>query len=306
MGNEKDPARRIDEKEYTPLNKPIYIILKKIKDKPFFRHLEKLKAKRSQSRKYNYHNDHDHDTDKCFALKDFLDEQIKKGNIGQYVKAQLTLMIAEGLSKNPSGSKRHVVNIVIRGSTSGGSEDEYVKKIFLIEGHQTKNVKPSLDNMITFSDEDYGEINPRHVDDLVVKLNIANQNVVKILVDNGSSVNILYYHAYNRMFLDGYEIELCREPPLYGFGNNLVPIHGTINLPVVFGIEPCQVETIVKFYVINGASSYNAILGRPTLANLRVITSITHMKMKFPTPYKVGEVRDNQQTSRVCYSTALK
>lgn len=62
---------------------------------------------------------------------------------------------------------------------------------------------------------------------------------------------------------------------------------------------------MVKFYVIDGASLYNAILGWPNLANLRAITSITHMKMKFLTPYGIGEVCADQEVSRVCYSTAL-
>lgn len=89
-----------------------------------------------------------------------MEEQVKKGNIGQYVKAQSTLMIAEGPSKNPASSRRHVVNMVIGGSTLACSEDEYVKKVFLIEGHQTKKAKLSLDNTITFSNKDYREINP--------------------------------------------------------------------------------------------------------------------------------------------------
>lgn len=43
-GNDKEPTRRGEEKEYTSLNKPIFIILKQIKDKPFFRQPKKLKA----------------------------------------------------------------------------------------------------------------------------------------------------------------------------------------------------------------------------------------------------------------------
>lgn len=50
------------------------------------------------------------------------------------------------------------------------------------------------------------------------------------------------------MMLDGYEIEPCKESLLYGFGNNLVSIRGTISLPVVFGSEPCQVGSMIKFY----------------------------------------------------------
>lgn len=43
-GGERDGTKRGKKKEYTPLNKPISTILKEIKDEPFFRYLEKLKA----------------------------------------------------------------------------------------------------------------------------------------------------------------------------------------------------------------------------------------------------------------------
>lgn len=104
-------------------------------------------------------------------MKNFLEEQVKKDNISQYLKEQSALIITDGPSKNPSG--RHVVNNVIRGSMSASSKDEYIKKIFLIEEHQTKKAK-SPDNMISFSNKDCGEVNPRHVDALVVKLDIVD------------------------------------------------------------------------------------------------------------------------------------
>ena len=40
-----------------------------------------------------------------------------------------------------------------------------------------------------------------HCDALVVKAIMANNNVYKILVDNGSSVDILYYQGFQRMRL---------------------------------------------------------------------------------------------------------
>lgn len=46
---------------------------------------------------------------------------------------------------------------------------------------------------------------------------------------------------------------------------------------------------------------YNAILGRPTLNNLRVDTSTQHLKMKFPTNGGVGEARGKQALVQECY-----
>lgn len=68
-----------------------------------------------------------------------------------------------------------------------------------MEGHHTKKAKPNSNKVITFFEDDYGQVNPRHADALVVKLDIADQDVIKVLIDNGFLVDILYYHTYYRM-----------------------------------------------------------------------------------------------------------
>ena len=61
-----------------------------------------------------------------------------------------------------------------------------------------------------------------------------------------------------------------------------------------------------NFMVVKGGSSYNAILGRPTLVAMRAVTSIYHLCLKFPTPRGVGVVRGNQYEARMCYTTSIK
>lgn len=134
---------------------------------------------------------------------------------------------------------------------------------------------------------------------------MVDQDVIKVLVDSFYLVNIPYYHVYKRFLLDGYELEKGDGTPLYGFGNNDIPVRGTITLQVVFGTEPAQIGTMVKFYVVDIASLYNAIIGRLTLANLRAVTSTSHMKIKISTPYMVKEMKASPDTSRTCYNTAL-
>ena len=53
--------------------------------------------------------------------------------------------------------------------------------------------------------------------------------------------------------------------PLVGFsGMNVQPV-GTVTLPVVVGAYPQQVAKDVNFLVVDCSSSYNAIIGKPTL-----------------------------------------
>lgn len=58
-------------------------------------------------------------------------------------------------------------------------------------------------------------------------------------------------------------------------------------------------------HVISAFSNYNAILGRTTLAALRAITSIPHLKMKLPTNFGIGEMVGDQKMTRECYLTII-
>lgn len=96
-----------------------------------------------------------------------------------------------------------------------------------------------------------------------------------------------------------------RESPLYGFRHDLVQIDITLYLPVTFGIPPTSIISLVKFYIINTPSFYNAILGRPCLSSLGVVTSTLYLKFKFPTPSGIGEVKGDRKTVEKCYAQAL-
>ncbi|GFZ19285.1 hypothetical protein Acr_27g0010240 [Actinidia rufa] len=48
------------------------------------------------------------------------------------------------------------------------------------------------------------------------------------------------------------------------------------------------------------------ILGRPTLGGIKAITSTYHLKMKFPTLTRIGEVKGDQKVARQCFISAMK
>ena len=80
---------------------------------------------------------------------------------------------------------------------------------------------------------------------------------------------------------------------------------GTIMLPVVVGSYPQQIAKELNFLVVNCSSSYNAIIGRPTLNRWKVVTSTYHLSVKFPTEYGVGQVQGDQLAARECYLAML-
>jgi hypothetical protein len=93
--------------------------------------------------------------------------------------------------------------------------------------------------------------------------------------------------------------------PLVGFtGDKVCPI-GIITLPIIIDTYPKQVSKTMDFLIVDCLSAYNAIIGRPTLNQLRAVTSTYHLLVKFPTEHGVGEVRGDQIATRECYLASL-
>ena len=158
---------------------------------------------------------------------------------------------------------------------------------------------------ITFTEEEAAKVMQPHDDALVVTLKIANHTIHRVLVDSGSSVDVIFKSAYDQMGIAQGKLKSA-PTPLYGFAGDKVQPDGSIELPVTAGSSPNQSTVMTNFLIVNTPSVYNVILGRPTLNALRAVTSTYHLSMKFPTTQGIGEVSGNQFESRRCYSLALQ
>ena len=74
---------------------------------------------------------------------------------------------------------------------------------------------------ITFTEGNARAVHHRHSDALVVTAVIGIVNVHMLPVDNGSSINILAYSAYQRMKMADKDMMACYSK-LYGFTGNAV------------------------------------------------------------------------------------
>ncbi|GFY95559.1 hypothetical protein Acr_10g0009440 [Actinidia rufa] len=178
-----------------------------------------------------------------------------------------------------SSRKRHARN-------ANGRADEEVYNL----SSSTIDILPP----ITFNNDDLRGLHFPHDVALVVSAVIANFNVQRILVDNGSSADILFISAFDKMKI-GLDKLHPFHTPLIRFGGNTIHPLGWIKLPITLGTEPHQTTIWQDFIVVDCPSPYNAILGRPTLGRIRAITSTYHLKMKFPTSMGVGEMRGDQK-----------
>ncbi|XP_077232438.1 uncharacterized protein LOC143869767 [Tasmannia lanceolata] len=188
------------------------------------------------------------------------------------------------------------------GGTSSAARKAYARQINTVH---TSHKKLKVENEISFSDADLDNLILPHDDALVITMLVANWELKKILVDNGSSADILYYHAFKQMMVG----DDCLHPAnsdLFGFSGEIVKVEGQIELPILVEKSPHQAFAMVNFLVVRATSAYNAILGRPGQNLLRAIASTYHQKMKFITPCGVSEVKGDQPQLRECYATALE
>jgi len=62
---------------------------------------------------------------------------------------------------------------------------------------------------------------------------------------------------------------------------------------------------MVRYMVVNAPSSYNLLLGHPSLNSLKGMPSSYHMKVKLPSPQgKVIIMNVDQKIARKCYEIA--
>ena len=139
--------------------------------------------------------------------------------------------------------------------------------------HPLAKYRRSKNDDITFSEQDANGVKQPHDDPLVIMLEIEGFNTRRVLVDNESSVNIMYMMANQQLRLDPKRLRPFKLP-LISFSGNCIYLKGIMSLSVIGGTHPTQVTKQVDFFIVDCLSSYNVILGRPTLNQLKVVTSI--------------------------------
>ena len=128
-----------------------------------------------------------------------------------------------------------------------------------------------------FSDEDeIGTIQP-HDDALVVTLRIEGYDVKKVLVDQGSAVEVMYPDLYRRLNLKLEDL-MAYNYPLVSFEGKTVTPKGQIKLPIQTGSDVVEVD----FIVFDAYSPYTAIVAKPWLRALGAVSFTLHQNVKYP------------------------
>ena len=138
---------------------------------------------------------------------------------------------------------------------------------------------------MSFSNEDKVGTLQSYDNALVITLKIGRYNVKKVLVDQGSSVEIMYPNLYKGLKLKLEDLA-CYDSPLMGFDGKVVIPNGQIRLPMQTGSEVVHVD----FIVVDVYSPYTTIVARPWLYALGAVSSTLHLKVKYSFRNQVEEL----------------
>ena len=278
-----------------------------------------MSSRKRDPKKYcRFHKNHGHYIDECHDLKEQIEELIQRGKLQKFNKKyHQSQSRAEDKphddAKHDGGNqpKQAIgeISMITSGLVSGGSYKSlrrtYQRQINSVHiKHPSAKYHRSKNDHITFSERDANGIMQPHDDPLIIMLEIEGFNRRRVLVDNGSFADIMYMMAYQQLRLDPKQLRPFKSPLVSFNGDRIYP-KGIILLLVTEGTHPAQVTKQVDFFIVDCRLSYNVILGRPMLNRLKAATSTYCLKVKFPTPHGIGEIRGDQLLAWECYQVVL-
>ena len=134
-------------------------------------------------------------------------------------------------------------------------------------------------------------------------MHFAGNDIGRILVDNGSSADILVWQCFIKMRFKEQALKKSQYP-LIGFGGKRIEALGKIELNVTFGKGVTQRTEPITFDVVDINYPYNAILGRNMLVKFVAVIHQSYLCMKIPSAGGVVTVYCNQEEARKCEDNA--
>ena len=127
-----------------------------------------------------------------------------------------------------------------------------------------------------------------------------NTRLSKVLMDEGSSLNIIYLKTLDLLGIERAQLQ----PSVGGFhgvvpGKKALPV-GRIDLPVCFGTAANFRKETLTFEVVGFRGTYHAIIGRLGYAMFMAIPNYTYLKLKMPGPKGVITVSSSYEHTYAC------
>ena len=231
-------------------------------------------VKKDNTKYCEFHRDHGHRTDDYIQLRKEIEYLIQRGHLHRYVASEGQDQVQPPPPHQPTLAQHQLplgeIHVISRGF-AGGGESSSAKKAHLhnIRSGEALEIQvvsklPQLDTTITFSYSNMEGFQHPHDNPLVIRVVVANKTIHKVLVDNGSSADIIFASAFDKMGIRREKLEPVNAY-LRGFsGERVLPL-GSIQLVLTLGDPPCQATITVRFLIIDSLLAYNMLLGKPSL-----------------------------------------
>ena len=134
---------------------------------------------------------------------------------------------------------------------------------------------------------------------------MASAIVRKILIDTGSCIDIITWDFLKKLMHPGRDTVLLVHP-IWGFEGQEVNPTDMIHLPIRFGDKLKAKNLEVNFLVVDVPTSYNVILGCPTLHNMKAVIAPYLLQLQFEADDgSVGEMHRDQRTAGMLFGEHL-
>ena len=122
-------------------------------------------------------------------------------------------------------------------------------------------------------------------------------HLTRVLMDGGSSLNLLYQDTMRKMGIDPSRIKSTKTTFKGVIPGVEAHYTGSITLEVVFGSPDNFRSKELIFGIVPSRSGYLALLGRTAFARFNVVPHYAYLKLKMPGPCGVITVNGNTDRS---------
>ncbi|CAL8112758.1 unnamed protein product [Prunus armeniaca] len=179
-----------------------------------------------------FHQQNSHNTEDCISLRKIVERLIQEGKLDQYIARPQQ-------APAPNANRQiNMISIISGGptlaETSNRSIKQYVRathypQFFGIEDDRCRKVPKVRWEPITFCEEEEEGIIYPHNDPMIIQAEIADYDVGRVLIDIGSSVNVIFADAFKGLGIANSMVNR-QITPLLSFSGDLVQPVGSVSL----------------------------------------------------------------------------
>ncbi|XP_070035687.1 uncharacterized protein [Nicotiana tomentosiformis] len=243
-----------------------------------------------------YHGTHGHKTEDWRQLRGEVARLFNEGHLRDFLsdRTKNHFREREANRKNEQEEPKHVIHMIVGGDDIPQGPMFKHTKVSVTRKKWIRDYMP--EGTVSFNDEEAEGISQPHNDALVISIFMNKVQVKRVLVDPGSSMNIIRARVVEQL---GQQDQIM---PAARVLNDFNMASETTKGEIILLVNVAGTIQETKFHVIEGDMRYNALLGRPWIHNIRAVPSTLHQMIKFLTPDGVKTIRGEQRATKEMFT----